>query len=108
MTLWYRPEKCPEPADPDGSSSPKVGPPKRGMLTCCQNGAVLIVVILTTYFSAAKGILVYRYTDLDGDVGDDSFVRMDDVSIWALALSVGLAGWAALWAVASCSNRTFA
>ena len=92
-----RPEKRPEPADPDSSSSPRVDPPKRGMLTCCQNGAVLIVVILTTYFSAAKGILVYRYTNLDGDVGDDSFVRMDDVSIWALALSVGLAGWAALW-----------
>eukprot|EP00438_Fugacium_kawagutii_P014606 Skav210577 [mRNA] locus=scaffold3272:31961:33814:- [translate_table: standard] len=28
---------------------------------------------------------------------DDSYVRKDDVSLWLLALSVGLVGWAALW-----------
>ena len=56
-----------------------------------------MVVILGTYFSAANGIFRKRYTNMDGDIGGCCLVRMDDATLWALALSVGLAGWAALW-----------
>ena len=69
----------------------------RCWIPCCQHGTVLMVVILGTYFSAANGIFRKRYTNMDGDIGGCCLVRMDDATLWALALSVGLAGWAALW-----------
>lgn len=34
----------------------------RCWIPCCQHGTVLMVVILSTYFSAANGIFRYRYT----------------------------------------------
>ena len=97
-----KPLECPEdhtePLDLC-SSTPKPEPDEapRCWIPCCQQGIVLMVVILSTYFSAAKGIFVYRYTDMDGDRDADIWVRMDDATLWALTLSVGLAGWAGLW-----------
>ena len=96
-------EKKPgDPGDLGDSSTPgpaaTPGAPEMGrwMLLSCHVIA-LLVATLTTYFSAAKGVFKYRYTNMDGDMDDHSFVRKDDVSLWVLALSVGLVGWVALW-----------
>ena len=87
------PENHTEPLDLCSSTpEPELEAP-RCWIPCCQHGAVLVVVILSTYFSAANGTFRYRYTHMDGDLDANSVVRKDDATLWALTLSVGLAGW---------------